>query len=199
MQNLYDLLGVRPDDGAENLRKAFRKAAKESHPDHHGGDPESVLRFRQITEAYDILRDAGQRAAYDQWLESERRPLRWKLKRVIGDMKRHVVGDVAAGALLAIVLAGGYELYAGLSHTPAGGAGEIAAVQRAVQGGATRAQMPMPTLIYATPPVASIPAAQIPAAQIPAAQIHAVPIPTAVSGAVATPAVETTGGPPSGD
>jgi hypothetical protein len=147
MQNLYDLLGVHPDGDAENLRKAWRKAAKESHPDHHGGDPEAALRFRQITEAYDILRDAEQRVAYDQWLESERSPLRWKLKRVLCDMKRHIVSDVTAGAVLAVVLAVGYEVYAGMSHAPI--------------GGAARAQMPMPTLIHAATPVAPIPLAPV--------------------------------------
>jgi curved DNA-binding protein CbpA len=157
--HLYDLLGVDPNDDAENLRKAYRKAAKESHPDHHGGDPEAALRFRQITEAYDLLRDAEQRAAYDQWLESERRPLRWKLKRAFRDMKRHIVSDVAAGAVLAVVLAGGYELYAGLSPMPAGEGVGIAAVRLAVQSGTATPQMPMPILIPVAIPVAPIPVA----------------------------------------
>jgi DnaJ-like protein len=159
MQNLYDLLGVRPDDDAENLRKAYRKAAKESHPDHHGGDPEATLRFRLITEAYDILRDAEQRAAYDQLLESERRPFRWKVKRALSDMKRHIVCDVTAGAVLAALLAVGYELYAGMSQAPAGEAAEIAAVQPAVQRSAATPQMPMPIPIPAAIPVTPIPVA----------------------------------------
>jgi hypothetical protein len=159
MQNLYDLLGVRRNDDAENLRKAYRKAAKESHPDHHGSDPEAALRFRQITEAYDILRDTEQRAAYDQWLESERRPFRWKLKRVLCGMKRHIVSDVAAGAVLAVVLAVGYELYAGMSPMPAGEATEIATLRPAVQSSAAAPQMPMPILIPVATPVAPIPVA----------------------------------------
>src|SRR5262245_9639359 len=100
MQSLYDLLGVRPDDDAETLKKAFRKAAKASHPDHHGGDPEAAARFRQISEAYEILRDAGQRAAYDRQLKRERGPSRHEVKRSRSEMRWHAVA-----ALLAIVLA----------------------------------------------------------------------------------------------
>src|SRR5579871_4109551 len=108
-RSLYDLLGVRPDDDAENLRKAFLKAAKESHPDHHGDDPEAARRFRQIAEAYDVLRDAEQRAAYDRLLEVERRPLRSKLKSALSDVKSHIVTDAMAGVILTLVLVGGYE------------------------------------------------------------------------------------------
>jgi DnaJ domain len=50
MKNFYDLLGARPDDDAETLRKAYRKAAKASHPDHHGGDQDAAAQFRQILE-----------------------------------------------------------------------------------------------------------------------------------------------------
>jgi DnaJ-class molecular chaperone len=51
MQNLCDLLGVRPDDNAETIKKAFREAAKASHPDHHGDDPQAAVRFRQSAPA----------------------------------------------------------------------------------------------------------------------------------------------------
>jgi curved DNA-binding protein CbpA len=119
MQNLYDLLGVRRDDDAESLRKAYRKAAKASHPDHHGGDPEAAARFRRITQAYAILRDAAKRAAYDRLLEAQlevqRRPLRAKLKRTLIGLKRHLVTGAIVGVVLPIGLVGGYEL---LAHKP---------------------------------------------------------------------------------
>ncbi|MBO0751217.1 MAG: DnaJ domain-containing protein [Bradyrhizobiaceae bacterium] len=111
MQNLYDLLGVRPDDDAETIKKAYRKAAKASHPDHHGGDPQAAARFRQISQAYEILSDPEQRADYDELLEFELRPLRHRLKRSFSDMKRHVGHGVTTGALLAIVLVVGYKMY----------------------------------------------------------------------------------------
>lgn len=119
MQNLYDLLGVRPDDDAETLRKAYLKAAKASHPDHHGGDPEAAARFRQITDAYEILRDAEQRAAYDRILASQQRPLRATGKWAFFEVRRHAVTDVLVGAVLAVVLAGSYELSARMAETPA--------------------------------------------------------------------------------
>jgi curved DNA-binding protein CbpA len=127
MQNLYDLLGVRPDDDAETLKKAFRKAAKETHPDHHGGDPQAADRFRQISEAYEILRDADQRAAYDRLLEFERRPLNHKVKRSLFEMKRHVVYDLIAATLLAIVLAAGYQLFARIREPSGNGAASVTA------------------------------------------------------------------------
>jgi curved DNA-binding protein CbpA len=117
MKNLYDLLGARPDDDTESLRKAYRKAAKSSHPDHHGGDQDAAAQFRQIAKAYEILRDADQRAAYDRLLEFERRPLHHKLQQLPFDMKRHIVHDLIAGALLAVVLAVGYELFARIPET----------------------------------------------------------------------------------
>src|SRR5579864_8232473 len=118
MKNLYDFLGARPDDDAENLRKAYHKAAKASHPDRNGGDQDAAARFRQIVEAYNILRDAEQRAAYDRLLAFERTPFRYKLKQAMSDLKRHVAYDVMAGVVLAIVLAGGYELFVRTSETP---------------------------------------------------------------------------------
>jgi curved DNA-binding protein CbpA len=143
-RNLYDLLGVRPDDDAENVRKAYRRAAKENHPDHHGDDPEAAARFRQIAEAYDVLRDAGQRAAYDRLLETERARLRSTLKGALAEVKRHMVTDVIIGVILAAVLAGGYELYFRASETATDDdAGvtaqhavpELAAAQPAAPGG----------------------------------------------------------------
>jgi curved DNA-binding protein CbpA len=124
MTNLYDLLGARPDDDTESLRKAYRLAVKTSHRDHHGGDQDAAARFRQIAEAYEILRDAEQRAAYDRLLEFERRPLHHKLQQFLFDMKRHIVHDLIAGALLTVVLAVGYELFARIPET----AGDEAAV-----------------------------------------------------------------------
>jgi hypothetical protein len=120
MRNHYDLLGVRPGDDAEKLRTAFRKAAKASHPDHHGGDAQAAARFRQITEAYEILRDAKRRAAYDRLLEKRRRPLRANLKRATRDLRRHIVTDMIVGVVLTIALAGGYEIYARMPQAATG-------------------------------------------------------------------------------
>ena len=69
MKTLYDLLGALPKDDAEELRTAFRRAAKGAHPDLHPGDPDAALRFREIVRASEILGDAEQREAYDHLLD----------------------------------------------------------------------------------------------------------------------------------
>ena len=73
MKTLYDLLGALPDDDADRLRAAFRKAAKANHPDFNPDNPEASERFRKIVRANAILSDGQQRAAYDRLLEIARR------------------------------------------------------------------------------------------------------------------------------
>jgi len=104
MRTLYDLLGARPDDDAERLRTLFRGAAKANHPDLHPGDPYAAMRFSEIAQAYDILRDPQQRATYDRLLEFERKQFR-SSKPVASFLTRNIVA-VAAG--IAMVLGGGY-------------------------------------------------------------------------------------------
>jgi hypothetical protein len=69
MSTLYDLLGALPDDDAEGLRTAFRKAVKGAHPDINPGDPDAALKFRAIVRANEILSDEAQRSAYDHLLD----------------------------------------------------------------------------------------------------------------------------------
>jgi curved DNA-binding protein CbpA len=139
MKTLYDLLGARPDDDAEALRAAFRKAAKANHPDLHAGEPDAAVRFRQIAEAYEILRDAAQRATYDRLLQFERERLSWTLKSTVSYLMQSIVSDAVTAVGLAIILVGGYMTYAHfsklpaeeLASTPARGAARIAAAQPA--------------------------------------------------------------------
>ena len=69
MTTLYDLLGALPDDDAESLRAAFRRAAKANHPDSNPSDPDAPRRFRRIVRAHTILSDEAQRAIYDELLD----------------------------------------------------------------------------------------------------------------------------------
>ncbi len=82
MKTLYDLLEALPDDDADGLRAAFRKAAKANHPDFNPGNPEASEKFRRIIRANAILSDGQQRADYDRLLElAKRQQSRAKPKR----------------------------------------------------------------------------------------------------------------------
>src|SRR5262249_51862302 len=141
METLYDVLGARPDDDAESLKNAYRKAAKANHPDRHAGDPEAVARFTRIATAYDILRDASRRAAYDRLLECPRGPLRLKARRAASHRAYQLAFNAIAGVVVGIMLAcGGYLLFVriyGITGNDAGGmtAGQppMVAVQPATQ------------------------------------------------------------------
>ena len=112
MTTLYDLLGALPNDDADGLRAAFRKAAKESHPDVNPGNPEAAERFRRIVRANAILSDEQQRAAYDRLLEVARLQQSGKPKRsnVSGTIRR-LATDAITSAALSVVLIGGYVLF----------------------------------------------------------------------------------------
>ncbi len=67
MTDFYETLGVgRQADEAE-LRRAYRQLAKQHHPDLHGGDAAAATRFKEINEAYEVLRDPQKRALYDRY------------------------------------------------------------------------------------------------------------------------------------
>ncbi len=66
-KDCYELLGVARDATADDVKKAYRKKAMDHHPDRNPGDQEAEAKFRELSEAYDILRDPEKRAAYDQF------------------------------------------------------------------------------------------------------------------------------------
>jgi molecular chaperone DnaJ len=65
--DLYAVLGVAREATEADIKKAYRRLAMEHHPDRTGGDKASEEKFKQITEAYEVLRDAEKRAAYDRF------------------------------------------------------------------------------------------------------------------------------------
>jgi curved DNA-binding protein CbpA len=125
MDTLYNLLGIPQDADSETLKKAFREAIKATHPDIHADDPDALSRFRQIVDAYALLRDAKQRATYD-WLLRQRFRLKHeypqhqlkhereqpRLKRM-----RNIVTQAIAVAVLSVVLVHGYRLLAPIPTT----------------------------------------------------------------------------------
>ena len=66
-QDFYELLGVAKGCGAEDLKKAYRKLAMQWHPDRTPGDKAAEQKFKDINEAYDVLKDDQKRAAYDRF------------------------------------------------------------------------------------------------------------------------------------
>ena len=64
-KDFYKILGVAKDVSDADLKKAYRKLAKENHPDLHPGDAKAEARFKDISEAYDVLSDPEQRREYD--------------------------------------------------------------------------------------------------------------------------------------
>ncbi len=63
--NYYDVLGVKKDCSAAEIKKAYRKLALKYHPDHNKGDKEAEEKFKQISEAYAVLSDEEKRKQYD--------------------------------------------------------------------------------------------------------------------------------------
>src|ERR1043166_359867 len=63
----YEVLGVARTVNDDELKRAFRKLALQWHPDRNPGDASSEARFKEINEAYDILKDSDKRAAYDRF------------------------------------------------------------------------------------------------------------------------------------
>ena len=66
MADLYSQLGVKRDAGEAEIKKAYRKLAKELHPDRNKNNPKASERFSKVTQAYDILTDKDKRARYDR-------------------------------------------------------------------------------------------------------------------------------------
>src|SRR5215210_6540133 len=70
MADFYQVLGVARDASDEDIKKAYRKLAMTYHPDRNNGSKDAEEKFKQITEAYDVLRDAQKRAVYDRYGEA---------------------------------------------------------------------------------------------------------------------------------
>src|SRR5260370_25683944 len=64
-KDYYDVLGVGRAATQEEIKRAYRKLALQSHPDRHPNDPVAEARFKEINEAYEVLSDGDKRQRYD--------------------------------------------------------------------------------------------------------------------------------------
>lgn len=70
MADFYNTLGVQKTASDDDIKKAYRKLAMTYHPDRNNGSREAEEKFKEITEAYDVLRDPNKRAMYDRYGEA---------------------------------------------------------------------------------------------------------------------------------
>ena len=101
MSHLYRILGVpRGADGAQ-IKSAYRRMAKNCHPDLHGGSEDAELRFREVCSAYETLANPAARAVYDAECAQVRRRARRRLMGAATTMAASFMLTVGSGMALA--------------------------------------------------------------------------------------------------
>ncbi len=66
-RDYYEVLGVSKDASADEIKKSYRKLAKQYHPDMNPGDKEAEIKFKEVNEAYDVLSDSEKKSKYDAY------------------------------------------------------------------------------------------------------------------------------------
>src|SRR5262245_45247926 len=66
-RDYYETLGVKRDASEDEIKKAYRKLARQYHPDRNPGDKQAETRFKEVQEAYDVLSDKNKRAQFDRF------------------------------------------------------------------------------------------------------------------------------------
>src|SRR5262245_9030188 len=73
-RDYYEVLGVKRDASEADIKRAYRKLARETHPDRNPGDKGAEARFKEVQEAYDVLSDKAKREQYDRFGHAGPRP-----------------------------------------------------------------------------------------------------------------------------
>ncbi|NLA75093.1 MAG: DnaJ domain-containing protein, partial [Deltaproteobacteria bacterium] len=66
-RDYYEILNISRDAGEEEIKRAYRKFAMQYHPDRNPGNKEAEEKFKEASEAYEVLRDSEKRQIYDQY------------------------------------------------------------------------------------------------------------------------------------
>ena len=66
-RDYYEVLGIKKEASADEIKKAYRKSAMKYHPDRNPGDKEAEEKFKEVGEAYEVLSDPDKKARYDQY------------------------------------------------------------------------------------------------------------------------------------
>jgi putative DNA primase/helicase len=88
-RDLYEILGVTRDAPNDVVKKAYRRLAKQFHPDTHPDDPDAAAQFKEVQYAYDVLGDPERRRRYDVFGEGDRR----SAKDIFDDLTRRVYAE----------------------------------------------------------------------------------------------------------
>ena len=75
-KTLYETLGVAKNASQDEIKKSYRKLAREFHPDKNAGDKDAEERFKEVQTAYDVLSDPEKRKQYDRFGSQNGRPVR---------------------------------------------------------------------------------------------------------------------------
>ena len=101
-RDYYEVLGVQKNANADEIKKAYRKAAIQYHPDKNPGDKQAEEKFKEAAEAYDVLSNPDKRARYDQFghagmsgAASAAEASRW---RIFSHSSAIFSADISAGA-----------------------------------------------------------------------------------------------------
>src|SRR5262249_13563262 len=66
-RDYYEVLGLSRGASEQDIKAAFRRLAKDCHPDRNNGDKSAEIKFKELNEAYEVLKDPQKRAAFDQF------------------------------------------------------------------------------------------------------------------------------------